>query len=379
MNPTVKEPKKRFMTLKRREACLGWLFVSPALIGFSIFTFGSILYSFYLSMTDYDLVSTPKWVGFDNYIRAFTKDQYFYKYFGNTLYFVVTLVPIVLALSLLLAILINKKTSWVNNIYRVALFLPSITSTVAVSMVWLWIFNPDMGLINNFLMAIGLNDVPMWLGDTAWSKPALVIMRVWQMGGYYMIMFLAGLQTIPETLYEAAELDGASGIQKFFRITLPLLSNTTFVVMILLVIEAFNMFESIFIMTAGGPLGSTSTMMYYIYEQAFSSYNMGYASALAWIFFALIMVVSLIQYKFRLLNLCGADDVLLIFQSLRFRIEIITQNRKFCKPFDKIAALVTKIDYVPCFFCASYPWQLRAMERIAGLQGTPKLNRRIRL
>jgi hypothetical protein len=163
MNPTVKEPKKRFMTLKRREACLGWLFVSPALIGFSIFTFGSILYSFYLSMTDYDLVSTPKWVGFDNYIRAFTKDQYFYKYFGNTLYFVVTLVPIVLALSLLLAILINKKTSWVNNIYRVALFLPSITSTVAVSMVWLWIFNPDMGLINNFLMAIGLNDVPMWL------------------------------------------------------------------------------------------------------------------------------------------------------------------------------------------------------------------------
>jgi len=156
-----------------------------------------------------------------------------------------------------------------------------------------------MGLINNFLMAIGLNDVPMWLGDTAWSKPALVIMRVWQMGGYYMIMFLAGLQTIPETLYEAAELDGASGIQKFFRITLPLLSNTTFVVMILLVIEAFNMFESIFIMTAGGPLGSTSTMMYYIYEQAFSSYNMGYASALAWIFFALIMVVSLIQYKFR--------------------------------------------------------------------------------
>lgn len=190
MNPTLKEPKKRFMTLKRREACLGWLFVSPALIGFSIFTFGSILYSFYLSLTNYDLISTPKWVGFDNYIRAFTKDQYFYKYFGNTLYFVVTLVPIVLALSLLLAILINKKTSWVNNIYRVALFLPSITSTVAVSMVWLWIFNPDMGLINNFLMAIGLNDVPMWLGDTAWSKPALVIMRVWQMGGYYMNPFL---------------------------------------------------------------------------------------------------------------------------------------------------------------------------------------------
>ena len=183
--------------------------------------------------------------------------------------------------------------------YRVALFLPSITSTVAVSMVWLWIFNPDMGILNNILTAIGLNDVPLWLGDPAWSKPALVIMRVWQMSGYYMLMFLAGLQTIPETLYEAADVDGATGWQKFIRITVPMLSNTTFVVAILLVIEAFNMFESIFVMTKGGPLGSTSTIMYYIYEQGFTNYNMGYASALAWIFFALIMIVTLVQYRFR--------------------------------------------------------------------------------
>lgn len=296
---TGTKPKKRFLTLKRREACLGWLFVSPALIGFSIFTFGSILYSFYLSLTEYNLLSPPKFVGLENYIRAFTKDRYFYQYFDNTFYFVVLLVPVVLVVSLMLAILINKKVGRINNAYRVALFLPSITSTVAVSMVWLWIFNPDMGLLNNFLMAIGWNDPPMWLGDPMWSKPALVIMRVWQMSGYYMIMFLAGLQTIPENLYEAAQMDGASPVQRFFRITLPMLSNTTFIVMILLVIEAFNMFESIFIMTEGGPLGSTSTIMYYIYEQAFRSYNMGYASALAWVFFALIMVVTLIQYRFR--------------------------------------------------------------------------------
>lgn len=296
---TGTKPKKRFLTLKRREACLGWLFVSPALIGFSIFTFGSILYSFYLSLTEYNLLSPPKFVGLENYIRAFTKDRYFYQYFGNTFYFVVLLVPVVLVVSLMLAILINKKVGRINNAYRVALFLPSITSTVAVSMVWMWIFNPDMGLLNNFLMAIGWNDPPMWLGDPMWSKPALVIMRVWQMSGYYMIMFLAGLQTIPENLYEAAQMDGASPVQRFFRITLPMLSNTTFIVMILLVIEAFNMFESIFIMTEGGPLGSTSTIMYYIYEQAFRNYNMGYASALAWVFFALIMVVTLIQYRFR--------------------------------------------------------------------------------
>ena len=291
--------KKKRMSLKTKEALTGWLFISPALIGFSIFTFGSIIYSLYLSLTDYDLMTKPKFVGLENFIRAFTKDEYFYKFFGNTLYFVVFLVPIVLVISLLLALLINKKVGRMTKAYRVALFLPSITSTIAVSMVWLWIFNPDMGLINNLLTAIGFNNPPMWLNSPETSKMALIIMRVWQMSGYYMIMFLAGLQTIPESLYESAQVDGANKIQSFFKITLPMLSNTTFVVIILLVIEAFNMFESIFIMTNGGPLGSTSTIMYYIYEQGFGNYNMGYASAIAWIFFVIIMIITLIQYKFR--------------------------------------------------------------------------------
>lgn len=289
----------RRLNLKQREALTGWLFVSPALIGFGIFTFGAILYSLYLSFTDYNLLGSPEWLGLENYIRAFTNDQYFYQYFGNTFYFALVLVPVVLVISLFLAILINKKVGKIAKAYRVALFLPSITSTVAVSMVWLWIFNPDMGIMNNFLTAIGFHNPPMWLSDPEWSKPALIIMRVWQMSGYYMLLFLAGLQTIPETLYEAAEVDGASSWQKFRRITVPMLSNTTFVVVILLVIESFNMFESIFVMTEGGPLGSTSTIMYYIYEQGFMSYNMGYASALAWIFFALILVFTLIQFRFR--------------------------------------------------------------------------------
>ena len=289
----------RGLSLRQKEAGIGWLFVSPALIGFSIFTFGAILYSLYLSFTDYNLLSKPQWVGLKNYIRAFTEDDYFYQYFGNTLYFVIALVPIVLVFSLALALLINKKAGKMTQFYRAALFLPSITSTVAVSMVWMWIFNPDMGILNNFLYAIGLNNPPMWLADPQWSKPALVIMRVWQMGGYYMLMFLAGLQTIPDTLYEAADMDGATPWQKLTRITIPMLSNTTFVVAIMLVIEAFNMFESIFVMTQGGPVGSTSTIMYYIYEQGFTNYNMGYASALAWVFFALILVVTIIQYRFR--------------------------------------------------------------------------------
>ena len=289
----------RRLNLKQREALKGWLFVSPALIGFGIFTFGAILYSLYLSFTDYDMFGTPEWVGLENYIKAFTNDEYFYQYFGNTFYFAIVLVPVVLVISLFLAILINKKVGRLTKAYRVALFLPSITSTVAVSMVWLWIFNPDMGILNNFLTAIGFHNPPMWLSDPEWSKPALIIMRVWQMSGYYMLLFLAGLQTIPETLYEAAEVDGASSWQRFTRITVPMLSNTTFVVVILLIIESFNMFESIFVMTEGGPLGSTSTIMYYIYEQGFMSYNMGYASALAWIFFALILVFTLIQFRFR--------------------------------------------------------------------------------
>ena len=290
---------KRRMTLQKQEALLGWLFISPALIGFGIFTFGSMLYSLYLSFTDYNLMAKPNLVGLSNYARAFKQDQYFYPYFGNTLFFVITLVPIVLVFSLALALVINKKTGMMTKFYRVALFLPSITSTVAISMVWIWIFNPDMGIMNNILYALGVQNPPMWLSDPKWSKPALVIMRVWQMGGYYMLMFLTGLKTIPENLYEAANMDGATPWQKLTKITLPMLANTTFVVVIMLVIEAFNMFESIFIMTQGGPVGSTSTIMYYIYEQGFMNYNMGYASALAWIFFALIMIVTMIQYRFR--------------------------------------------------------------------------------
>ena len=290
---------KRRMTLQKQEALLGWLFISPALIGFGIFTFGSMLYSLYLSFTDYNLMAKPNLVGLSNYARAFKQDQYFYPYFGNTLFFVITLVPLVLVFSLALALLINKKTGMMTKFYRVALFLPSITSTVAISMVWIWIFNPDMGIMNNILYALGVQNPPMWLSDPKWSKPALVIMRVWQMGGYYMLMFLTGLKTIPENLYEAANMDGATPWQKLTKITLPMLANTTFVVVIMLVIEAFNMFESIFIMTQGGPVGSTSTIMYYIYEQGFMNYNMGYASALAWIFFPLIMIVTMIQYRFR--------------------------------------------------------------------------------
>ena len=294
----VRYSKQRSGGLKRREALTGWLFVLPELIGFSIFTFFSIGYSFYISLTKYELLSPPVFVGFRNYQRLFI-DTRFFKYLGNTAYFVVGLVPLVLIFSMALAIAINKKTKILTNLYRSALFLPCITSTVAISLVWMWILNPDIGVINTILRSIGIQEPPRWLESITWAKPALIVMRIWQMSGYYMIMFLAGLQSISDSLYEAAEMDGATRWQRTLHITVPMLSNTTFVVAIMLVIEAFNIFEAVFVMTEGGPMGSTNTLMYYIYQLGFQNYNMGYASSVAWVFFAIILCVTLVQYTFR--------------------------------------------------------------------------------
>ena len=284
--------------LKRREALTGWAFVLPELTGFSIFTFFSVGYSFYISLTKYELLSPPVFVGIKNYARIF-RDTKFFKYLGNTIYFVIGLVPTVLVISMLLAIVINRKTKILTNIYRSALFLPCITSTVAISLVWIWILNPDIGIINMILRAVGVQNPPRWLESVFWAKPALIVMRIWQMSGYYMMIFLAGLQAIPDSLYEAAEIDGASRRQRTFYITVPMLSNTTFVVAIMLIIESFNIFEAVFVMTEGRPLGSTNTLMYYIYQLGFQNYNMGYASAVAWIFFLIILGITLVQYRFR--------------------------------------------------------------------------------
>lgn len=296
--PTGSLQKRRTGGLKRREALTGWIFVLPELIGFSIFTFFSISYSFYISLTKYELLSPPVFVGIKNYARIF-KDTKFFKYLGNTSYFVVGLVPIVLVISMMLAIAINRKTKFLTNIYRSALFLPCITSTVAISLVWMWILNPDIGVINTILRAVGVQNPPKWLESVLWAKPALIVMRIWQMAGYYMVIFLAGLQSIPDSLYEAAMIDGASRSQRTFYITVPMLSNTTFMVAIMLIIESFNIFEAVFVMTEGRPMGSTNTLMYYIYQLGFQNYNMGYASAVAWIFFLIILGITLVQYRFR--------------------------------------------------------------------------------
>lgn len=290
--------RKRSLKLSKREEITGWLFVAPMFIGFIIFCFGPIIASFIISFTDWNLLQSPKFIGFHNYINMF-KDDSFIQCMGNTLYFVITMVPIILVVSMALAIILNKDIKG-KTFFRSAFYFPSIVSTVAISMVWLWVFSPsDNGLLNSILHTIGISGTTDWLGNASTVKPSLVAMRTWQASGYYMLIFLAGLQTIPIELYEVADIDGASRWKKFWHITIPILSPVTFFVTIMLMIEAFNIFESIYVMTEGGPLGATNTLMYYIYSNGFKLYKMGYASALAWVLFLILAILTLIQFKLR--------------------------------------------------------------------------------
>ena len=273
---------------------MGWLFVAPAVTGFAVFTAFSMCYSLYISFTDWNILSDPKFVGWQNYINLFTRDIFFGEYLWNTIYYVLFLVPSVLVISLLFAILLNKTFKGFTPFYRASLFLPSIISTVAIALVWKWLLNSQSGTINGILRWIGISQPPQWLLDAKWAKLSIIIMRIWQMSGYYMVMYLTGLQTIPSTLYEAARVDGANKAQQLFFITIPMLSPTTFAIIILLVLEAFNIFEAVMIMTEGS-LG-TSSLMFYVYRLAFASYRMGYASALAWILFLMILVFTILRF-----------------------------------------------------------------------------------
>ncbi|MCM0646911.1 sugar ABC transporter permease [Clostridium swellfunianum] len=279
-----------------KESLVGWSFILPMLIGFCIFCFIPIITSLGISFTDWNLLQAPKFVGLQNYTRLI-KDSSFIKCVSNTLFFVLTMVPSILVISLILALILNKGLKG-RGFFRAAFYIPCITSTVAISMVWLWIYGPQNGVLNSVLGTFGISSVD-WLGNPLTAKPALVIMRIWQASGYYMLMFLAGLQTIPDSLYEVAEIDGATKWEKIRHITLPLLAPTMFLVIILLTIESFNIFEAVYVMTEGGPAGATDTLMYYIYHNGFRLYNMGYASSIAWFLFLVLIVLTLIQFKFK--------------------------------------------------------------------------------
>jgi multiple sugar transport system permease protein len=279
-----------------------YLFIAPAVILFSIFVFIPVVSSFFLSFTRYNALSAPKWIGLDNYYQIFSKDPRFWKALGNTVVYVIGVVPIGISISLLLAVAIDQKIKF-KNFYKAIFFMPVVTSVVAVSVIWKWLFAGEKyGLINYWLLKIGINPVD-WLMSPTWTLPAIMIMSIWAGLGYNMILLLAGLQTIPQTLYEAAEIDGAGTWHKFWRITLPLLRPTLLFVVSMSVINSFQLFEQVYIMTSGtgegvgGVLDCALSLVAYLYEKGFQRFEMGYASAIAYILFAIILSATLVNMK----------------------------------------------------------------------------------
>lgn len=283
------------MTAKTREAITGYLFILPFIVGFLVFVAGPMLFSLYASFTNYDVTSQMDWVGLKNYKKMLFDDPLYWKSMGNTLYFTVFAVPIGILVGVVSAVLLNLDLP-LQKMWRTIFFLPKVLTGISVLLLWLWIFNPQDGIMNNALRAIGIDNPPLWFASPEWSKPALIIMSAWSATSGILI-YLAGLQSIPKQLYEAAEIDGASGFRQFLAVTLPLLSPTIFFKLITGINGAMQYWSSALIVTnpPGSPSNSTLFNGLYMYKQAFGELKMGYASAMAWMLFAIVMVFTAIQ------------------------------------------------------------------------------------
>lgn len=268
-------------------------FLLPSLLGLLIFKVGAMLYSLYISFTDWNLFGSPKFVGLENYIQIF-QDPRFYDSLKNTLLFIIGYLPIVVVLSLGVALLLNSKVKGVN-IFRGLFFLPVITSWVAVSMIWKGLLNPEFGVINSIIEVFG-GTGPAWLQNPTFVIPAVVMVSVWKDVGFLSIIFLGGLQGISQEYYEASKIDGANKWNQFRNITLPLLSPTTFYALIITIINSFQVFDQIWIMTSGEPTADlVPVMVTEIYKNSFQYQKMGYATALSWILFFIIILVTIFQ------------------------------------------------------------------------------------
>jgi multiple sugar transport system permease protein len=267
--------------------------MSPAILGILIFTLGPVIASLFLSFTEYNIITDPQWVGLANYTELFQERLFWQAFRVSAIYSVVS-VPLNLGFALGLAVLLNHKMRGMM-IFRSVYYLPTVISGVGVAMLWRWLFNSEFGLINVLLAKVGISG-PAWLLDEQWALSALIITSMWSVGGTTLI-FLAGLQGIPQELYEAAEIDGAGRWSQFRSITLPLLSNVTFFNLVLGIIGALQVFTDAFVITRGGPNQATLFLAVYLYQHAFLYLNMGYASAIAWFMFLLVMVLTLLVFK----------------------------------------------------------------------------------
>ncbi len=279
---------------KRMSAMTGWMFILPNFIGFGILTLVPVLILFFMAFTKWNIFGGWKWIGLDNYARLIG-DPSFKTALVNTAYYAAFHIPLTLVLSLGLALLLNTKIRGLP-FFRTAAFFPYITSIVAVAAAWNMLFSQDTGVINQVLRSIGIADPPGWTTSTTWAMPAVIIVGTWQEAGYYMLLFLAGLQTVPKELYEAALTDGANTWQRFTNITLPMLRPTTFFVMVILTIQSLKIFQLVLVMTGGGPGQATLVLSQFIYNKGFIDNDFGYGSSAAVVLFFIALGATVFQY-----------------------------------------------------------------------------------
>jgi len=270
----------------------GLLFVTPWLITFLWFTLGPFIASIYLSFTNYRFIGLPEWVGLNNYVRLFTDDAKFIRSVINTLYYTAVHVPGIMIMAFFVAILLNQKVKG-QPIYRTAFYLPSVTAGVATAYLWILLLQPN-GLVNQFLGLVGI-DGPNWLTSSTWAMPALILMSFWGLGTT-MIIYLAALQGIPQHLYEAASVDGAGVIRKMWHVTVPMMTPAIFLTAVLQIIGSWQVFTQALIVTNGGPRDSTLFILLHLYRTGFEYFQMGYASAIAWVLFVIILVFTILQF-----------------------------------------------------------------------------------
>lgn len=290
-------PGRKFWNRKRREELAAWLFVAPEVIGMLLVSVFPLVFSLLLSFADWNLVgglSTIRFIGLDNFRELMTDDK-FLKALRNNVLFTAVTVPAGIVIALIMAAVIQAKVYW-KSYFKIAFFIPYICSTVAIAAVWSALFHPSKGPLNQFLRSVGIENPPLWLVDTTYAIAAIMIIYVWQIIGYKIVIFIAGLSNIPDELYESASIDGATGIRQFWHITLPLLGPTTFFLTITSIISSFKVFDLIKFLTGGGPDYASTVIVYQIYEEGFQRFHMGYAAAMSWVLFLIIVLVTSVTW-----------------------------------------------------------------------------------
>ncbi len=289
-------PRRPGTRLTARNALIGWTFILPNFVGFAVLTLVPVLTLFYLSFTSSNIFGTASWVGLDNYQRLLT-DKGFHTALGNTFYYAAVHIPLTIVVSLGLALLLNQKIRGVA-FFRTVAFFPYITSIVAIAVVWNMLFSPEYGPINQLLGLFTDGALPGWTVSKDWVMPAVIIVGTWRDMGFYMLLFLAGLQTVPAELHEAARIDGASTWQRFWNVTLPCLRPTMFLVTVMITIASFKVFDLILVMTDGGPGRASLVLSHYIYTKGFVQFEFGYASSVAVVLFGICILVTVVQFVY---------------------------------------------------------------------------------